>query len=68
MVEVYSMKKMPTRDTTGDCRGECRDRVREGEKDRQKKITKEPYNEPSPQSPSWSKDRKEQPAVWGGRV
>jgi hypothetical protein len=26
------------------------------------------HNSPSPNSPSWTKDRKEQPAVWGGRV
>ena len=62
------MKKMPTRDTTGKCVGECRDRVREGEEDRQKSIKSKPYNTPSPKSPSWTKDRKEQPGVYGGRV
>ena len=62
------MKKMPTRDTTGKCRGECRDRVHEGDAERQKKIARKPYNTPSPNSPAWTKKRKEQPAVWGGRV
>ena len=62
------MKKMPTRDTTGKCVGECRDRVKEGEKERQKDISTKPYNTPSPNSPSWTKKRKEQPAVYGGRV
>jgi len=62
------MKKMPTRDTTGKCKGECRDRVREGEEERQENIQAEPYNEPSPDSPSWTKRRKEQPGVYGGRV
>lgn len=62
------MKKMPTRDTTGNCKGECRDRVREGEEERQKGIKAEAYSEPSPKSPSWTKKRKEQPGVLGGRV
>jgi hypothetical protein len=62
------MKKMPTRDTTGNCKGECRDRVREGEEERQKGIKKEAYSEPNPNSPSWTKSRKEQPGVHGGRV
>jgi len=62
------MKKMPTRDTTGNCEGECRDRVREGEEERQKGIKAEAYSEPSPDSPSWTKKRKEQPGVYGGRV
>ena len=62
------MKKMPTRDTTGKCKGECRDRVREGEEERQSGIKAEAYNEPSPNSPSWTKKRKEQPGVLGGRV
>jgi hypothetical protein len=62
------MKKMPKRDTTGKCAGECRDRVREGEKKRQKSIASQPYDEPSPNSPSWTKERKEQPGVLGGRV
>jgi hypothetical protein len=62
------MKKMPRRDTTGKCVGECRDRVREGEKKRQKSIASQPYSEPIPNSPSWTKERKEQPGVFGGRV
>jgi hypothetical protein len=62
------MEKMPTRDTTGNCEGECRDRVREGEEERQSGIKAEPYSEPSPKSPSWTKKRKEQPGVHGGRV
>lgn len=62
------MKKMPIRDTTGKCQGECRDRVREGEQERQKKIDSQSYNTPSPNSPSWTKERKDQPGVWGGRV
>jgi hypothetical protein len=62
------MKSMPKRDITGKCKGECRDRVREGEQERQREIQSEAYNSPSPNSPSWTKDRKEQPAVWGGRV
>jgi hypothetical protein len=62
------MKKMPKRDTTGKCEGECRDRVREGEEERQKSIASQAYNEPSPNSPPWTKSRKEQPGVWGGRV
>jgi hypothetical protein len=62
------MKSMPTRDTTGKCEGECRDRVFEGEKERQRDIKSQSYSSPSPNSPSWTKDRKDQPAVWGGRV
>jgi len=62
------MENMPSRDTTGKCEGECRDRVREGEEERQASIKSQSYNEPSPNSPSWTKNRKEQPAVWGGRV
>ncbi len=62
------MKKMPKRDTTGKCEGECRDRVKEGEEERQESIKSEPYNTPSPKSPSWTKKRKEQPGVMGGRV
>jgi len=62
------MKKMPKRDTTGKCEGECRDRVREGEEERQKSIASQPRSEPSPKSPSWTKNRKEQPGVYGGRV
>jgi len=62
------MKKMPARDTSGKCRGECRDRVREGEEKRQKSIASHPYSEPCQKSPSWTRSRKEQPAVWGGRV
>ena len=61
-------RKMPTRDTTGKCRGECRDRVHEGEVERQAQIATVPYSEPSPKSPSWTKHRKEQPGVYGGRV
>jgi hypothetical protein len=62
------MKKMPTRDTSGKCRGECRDRVREGEEQRQKSIASQPYSEPSPKSPSWTRKRSDQPGVWGGRI
>jgi hypothetical protein len=62
------MKSMPTRDTTGKCKGECRDRVHEGEKERQRDIKSQAYSSPNPDSPTWTKDRKEQPAVWGGRV
>ncbi len=56
------------RDITGKCEGECRDRVKEGEDERQEGINTEPYSSPSSDSPSWTKSRKEQPAVWGGRV
>jgi hypothetical protein len=66
--EVNIMGKMPKRDTTGNCEGECRDRVHEGEEERQHSIASQPYNEPNPNSPSWTKNRKEQPAVHGGRV
>jgi hypothetical protein len=66
--EVNIMEKMPKRDTTGECEGECRDRVFEGEEERQQSIASQPYNEPIPKSPSWTKSRKEQPAVYGGRV
>jgi hypothetical protein len=62
------MKKMPARDTTGRCRGECRDRVTEGSLERQKQIASQPYSQPLPDSPLWAKKRREQPAVWGGRV
>ena len=49
------MEKMPKRDTTGECEGECRDRVFEGEEERQQSIASQPYNEPIPKSPSWTK-------------
>lgn len=62
------MKKMPTRDTTGDCVGECRDRVHEGELERQDSIKSKPYSTPSEKTPSWTKDRDEQPGVFGGHV
>ena len=62
------MKKMPTRDTTGKCIGECRDRVKEGEEERQRSISSQPYDTPSPNSPSWTRSRKDQPGVLGGRV
>lgn len=62
------MATMPGRDTRGICEGECRDRVREGEEERQADIAAEPYNTPNPESPSWTRRRNEQPAVWGGRV
>ena len=61
-------KKMPTRDTSGNCQGECRDRVHEGEKERQHAIKSEAYSSPNPDSPTWTKDRKDQPGVMGGRV
>ena len=61
-------KSMPSRDTTGHCEGECRNRVYEGEEERQRQIESEAYSHPNPDSPSWTKERKEQPAVWGGRV
>ncbi|MFY9707203.1 MAG: hypothetical protein WCA42_07560 [Desulfobacterales bacterium] len=67
-MEVNIMEKMLKRDTTGECEGECRDRVFEGEEERQHSISSQPYNEPSPKSPSWAKSRKEQPGVYGGRV
>ncbi|MFZ0613515.1 MAG: hypothetical protein WAM73_14855 [Desulfobacterales bacterium] len=59
---------MPKRDITGNCEGECRDRVREGEEERQGSISSQPFNSPSPNSPSWTKHRDEQPGVMGGRV
>jgi hypothetical protein len=63
------MAHIPNRDITGNCdEGECRDRVKDGEQDRQSKIAAETYSESSPNSPTWTKDRKEQPAVHGGRV
>ena len=62
------MKKMPKRDITGECEGECRDRVLEGEKERQKEIKSKHYSTPSEKSPSWTKDRDDQPGVMGGRV
>ena len=62
------MKKMPKRDTIGKCEGECRDRVKEGEEERQESIKSKPYSTPSPKSPAWTKNRKEQPGVMGGRV
>jgi hypothetical protein len=62
------MKKMPKRDTIGKCEGECRDRVKEGEEERQESIKSKPYSTPSPKSPAWTKKRKEQPGVMGGRV
>jgi hypothetical protein len=62
------MTSIPSRDITGKCEGECRDRVREGEEERQEAIKSVAHNSPSPNSPSWTKDRTEQPAVWGGRV
>ena len=64
------MKKMPARDVTGNCRGECRDRVFEGEEDRQRTINQEMkgYSEPSPETPTWTRDRKEPPGSMGGRV
>ena len=63
-----SHTSMPKRDITGECEGECRDRVREGEEKRQRDIQSITHSSPNPNSPSWTKDRKEQPAVWGGRV
>jgi len=62
------MESMPSRDISGKCEGECRNRVREGEEERQKDMQAVPHNSPSPHSPAWTKDRAEQPAVWGGRV
>ena len=62
------MAKFPKRDITGDCEGECRDRVAEGNEERQHEIAGKHYSSPSPNSPSWTKKRDEQPAVWGGRV
>jgi len=62
------MKKMPIRDTTGECEDECRDRVLKGEEERQNSIKSKPYNTPSPDCPSWTKNRNEQPGVLGGRV
>jgi hypothetical protein len=54
---------IPTRDTTGYCEGECRNRVQDREKERQESIAPEAHCEPSPESPSWTKERREQPAV-----
>lgn len=62
------MKKMPKRDITGKGSFRSRDRVREGEHERQRDIDDIPYNTPSPNSPSWTKERSEQPGVLGGRV
>ncbi|MFZ7124717.1 MAG: hypothetical protein ACOWWM_00990 [Desulfobacterales bacterium] len=62
------MESMPSRDITGHCEGECRNRVREGEMERQRAIQAEPYNEPSPNSPDHTRNRNDQPGVWGGRV
>ena len=62
------MKNIPTRDTSGKCKGECRDRVREGEEERQREIASQPYNTPSPNSPSWTQKRTDQPGTLGGRV
>lgn len=62
------MENMPTRDITGKCEGECRDRVMEGEEERQQEIESQPYDTPSPNSPSWTKRRNDPPGVLGGRV
>lgn len=62
------MESMPARDISGKCEGECRDRVREGEEERQHEIQSAAYNSPSPDSPSWTRQRKDQPGVWGGRI
>lgn len=59
---------MPKRDTAGKCNGDCRDRVREGEEDQQESIASEAYSQPNPNSPSWTKSRKDQLGVLGGRV
>jgi hypothetical protein len=62
------MNKMPERDIARNCEGECRDRVAEGNEERQKGMARKHYSSPSEKSPSWTKERDEQPAVWGGRV
>lgn len=63
------MSDIPKRDITGDCdEAKCRDRVAEGNEERQKKIAKKRYSPPNPNSPEHTKNRDEQPAVWGGRV
>ena len=63
------MTHMPSRDTSGKCEGECRDRVTESARERQENhIKRKHYSSPSPNSPSHTKSRDEQPAVWGGRV
>ncbi len=60
--------RMPQRDITGRCEGECRDRVHEGETERQSKIAKEPYSEPAPNSPEWTRRRDDPPGAWGGHI
>ena len=62
------METMPTRNISGKCEGECRDRVMEGEKERQREIESQPYDTPSPNSPSWTKRRNDPPGALGGRV
>ncbi len=64
------MSKIPSRDITGHCdEGECRDRVSEAAHERQENHIKgKHYSSPNPNRPEHTKDRDEQPAVWGGRV
>lgn len=68
--EKITMKKMPSRDTTGKCKGECRDRVFEGELERQAAInhSAKEYDEPAKQSPPWTSKRNAPPGAMGGRV
>jgi hypothetical protein len=62
------MKKMPSRDTSGHCEGDCRNIVRDGEESRQKKINRYEYSHKSSVSPSWARNRTEQPGFYGGHV
>lgn len=68
VVHHVKEKDMPERDTSGKCTGECRDRIREGEEERQRTIVSQPYNEPNPDSPEWTRNRNDQPGVFGGRI
>ena len=61
-------KNMPERDTSGKCMGECRDRIREGEEERQRTTVSQPYNDPNPDTPEWTRKRNDQPGVFGGRI
>lgn len=72
MTEPLNIKERDK--TEGRCEGECRDRVNEGREDRQAQIeaeSKEEFENPEeeyPEGPEHTRSRKEQPAVFGGRV
>ena len=71
MTEPLNIKERDK--TEGRCEGECRDRVNEGRSERQQQIeaeSKEQFENPEvyPKAPEHSRSRKEQPAVFGGRV